>query len=247
MNRDFKLSISKPCSEKFSDFHPTEKGGYCDSCQKEVIDFTRKSDREIIQLLENSESSTCGYLRKSQLKTYSTSSVSNFRQNVSYFGARITSFFLLSILSISKSQAQEKETSPTIQIHLDKKINYLDSTSQTIVSEHEVSGILVDAHTGEPLPFANIMLKGSDIGTMTDIDGKFKFPQPLKVGDALVFAYIGYRPVQFNITEGTSPILNIVMKLDGSGIEMEFMGEVVLDQVYESKPSLWQKLKVKFK
>ena len=48
MQSSFKLSIQNPCAEKFEDFRPTPAGGFCQSCQKEVIDFTKMTDQELI-------------------------------------------------------------------------------------------------------------------------------------------------------------------------------------------------------
>jgi hypothetical protein len=244
MKRSVKLSISKPCSEKFSNFYPTEIGGYCDSCKKEVIDFTQMSERDILKHLDNELGKTCGYFRNVQIKTYSTPVTSDFKQKVNYLGTRIASFILLSFLSISKSQAQEIEQSPTMQVHLDKN-SLQDHDSILINGEYEVTGILVDKNTNEPLPFANVMLKDSGTTTMTDMDGRFKFPHPLKTGDKLVFAYVGYRPVQVEITTNALSTLYIKIELDDT--EMTIMGEVMVDQVYASKSSIWQKLKMKFK
>ncbi|WP_417201386.1 MG2 domain-containing protein [Bizionia sp.] len=52
-----------------------------------------------------------------------------------------------------------------------------------------VTGIVVDKN-GEPLPNANISIKGSMAGTETNFDGNFSLSA--KKGDVLVFSYIGY-------------------------------------------------------
>ena len=48
MKQNFSISIKSPCQENFESFEPTQKGGFCDSCQKEVIDFTKMSSQEIL-------------------------------------------------------------------------------------------------------------------------------------------------------------------------------------------------------
>ncbi len=37
-----------------------------------------------------------------------------------------------------------------------------------------VSGAVSDAQSGEPIPGATILIKGTDTGTTTDLDGKFR-------------------------------------------------------------------------
>lgn len=46
---------------------PTEKGRFCTICTKEVVDFTRKTEKDILQHLEQAEGKTCGVFLPSQL------------------------------------------------------------------------------------------------------------------------------------------------------------------------------------
>ncbi len=55
----------------------------------------------------------------------------------------------------------------------------------------EVSGIVRDAETGEPIPYANVLIKGKTVGTTTDFDGKFSLSVP-QGSKSLVVTYIGY-------------------------------------------------------
>ncbi len=54
-----------------------------------------------------------------------------------------------------------------------------------------INGIVTDASTGDPVPFANVAVKGTLSGATTDFDGKFKilFTPP---ADSLAITYIGY-------------------------------------------------------
>ncbi|GJM33774.1 MAG: outer membrane protein [Saprospiraceae bacterium] len=56
-----------------------------------------------------------------------------------------------------------------------------------------ISGIVIDAVTKEPLPFANIKGEGTTDGTNTEADGIFKFQT---TADVLVVSYLGYRTAQ---------------------------------------------------
>jgi len=47
MKKQIQLSIPTPCHEDWDKMNPVEKGRFCDSCQKKVIDFSNMSDREI--------------------------------------------------------------------------------------------------------------------------------------------------------------------------------------------------------
>jgi iron complex outermembrane receptor protein len=57
------------------------------------------------------------------------------------------------------------------------------------VQAQQVSGTVKDAATGEPLPGASVVVKGTSTGTSTTFDGEFSIPA--NNGDVLVFlAYI---------------------------------------------------------
>lgn len=62
------LSVHSPCHEKWSDMTATTAGAFCQSCSKEVVDFSRMSDREVIAYLSTHQLS-CGRFRKDQLDT----------------------------------------------------------------------------------------------------------------------------------------------------------------------------------
>ena len=58
----------------------------------------------------------------------------------------------------------------------------------------ELNGVVLDKETNLPLPFANIALKGTSIGTVSNKIGEFKFKVPSGLIDKnLVFSYLGYK------------------------------------------------------
>ncbi|WP_417356217.1 hypothetical protein [Flavobacterium sp.] len=66
MRNPVQITIPQPCHEKWTEMTPTNKGRFCASCQKKVIDFTKVSDREIAQALKTNDK-VCGRLYPSQL------------------------------------------------------------------------------------------------------------------------------------------------------------------------------------
>lgn len=45
--KNFQIAVPKPCHENWESFTKTSKGGFCASCNKEVIDFTSWSDERL--------------------------------------------------------------------------------------------------------------------------------------------------------------------------------------------------------
>lgn len=69
MKNLYSISIPKPCHEDWSKMSPNEKGRFCQSCSKSVIDFTAMPKEAIENYLAlNSNKKVCGRFRVSQLE-----------------------------------------------------------------------------------------------------------------------------------------------------------------------------------
>ena len=60
------VSIPKPCHENWDQMSPTQNGKHCQSCAKNVIDFTSFTQEEIDQFLKNNPHA-CGRFYKHQI------------------------------------------------------------------------------------------------------------------------------------------------------------------------------------
>jgi hypothetical protein len=239
MNPKINIAIKKPCSENFNDFQYTGMGGYCASCQKEVTDFRRMTDQEIQNYFKIQKKKTCGYFLESQLKTYSCANDNKRKQNFTPFGVGMLSFSLLSLLTFNNSLAQKN--SKTIESYTVQKENSdtKESDSTTSTQDNIISGIVIDEHK-QPLPGATISLKGANITTSTDFDGKFTIHTPLDKENVFVISYIGYVTNEVKTAENT-------MTISLKPYQGEMMGEVSVNRIYKSKQSFLDKLKNMFK
>ncbi len=79
----------------------------------------------------------------------------------------------------------------------------------------DVSGTVRDG-SGAPIPGVSIVVKGTSMGTLTDIDGKFKLSIP---GDAkiLVFSFVGMKTQE--IAVGGQSQINVALEEETVGIE----------------------------
>lgn len=67
--KNYKISIPNPCTEDWSLMTQTEKGKHCSSCNKVVIDFSNKTDKEIIEiLLQQKGKKVCGNFYNTQIE-----------------------------------------------------------------------------------------------------------------------------------------------------------------------------------
>ena len=84
----------------------------------------------------------------------------------------------------------------------------VDSIAQQIT----INGVVLDSQ-GEPIIGANILVKGTSNGTITDLDGNFQLSAD---ADAiLVFSYIGYQTKELP----AQPLMNVVLNDDSEQLE----------------------------
>lgn len=66
--------------------------------------------------------------------------------------------------------------------------------SSQLQAQSTVTGTVKDAQTQAPLPGASVLLKGTNNGTVTDIDGNYQINA--EPGDTLLISYLGFAPLQ---------------------------------------------------
>ena len=83
-----------------------------------------------------------------------------------------------------------------------------------------VTGRVTDAKTGEPLPGVNVMVKGTAVGTITNLEGSYSI-QVDEPGSILVFSYVGYETRE--VVVGGQNVINITLSESS-----ELLEEVVI-------------------
>ncbi len=95
-----------------------------------------------------------------------------------------------------------------------------------------LKGIVIDATTGEPMPFAQIRFPSNlNVGTVSDSDGKFEVNVPR--GEYYATAsYVGYQPMQLQIT---APYLKFFLQADQLDLDEVMVTDK--NQVYTASAS----------
>lgn len=88
------------------------------------------------------------------------------------------------------------------------------ASNTTNQQSKRVKGTIVDA-TGVPVIGANVMVKGTTNGTITDMDGNFSLEAP--VGATLVVSYVGYSNQEIKV--GNQKNLSIALKEDAEALD----------------------------
>ncbi len=79
-----------------------------------------------------------------------------------------------------------------------------------VANAANISGKVTDSETKESIPGANIVIKNTLTGTITDLDGNYSIEA--QKGDTLVFSYLGY--VTQNVAVGNETVINVELVSD---------------------------------
>ncbi|RZJ26140.1 MAG: hypothetical protein EOO48_13100, partial [Flavobacterium sp.] len=188
----------------------TEKGKFCGSCQKIVLDFTNLSDQQALEKL-SSGGKLCGRFTSAQLNR----ELSVKKEKPSAWLAIVTGA-LLFLGNNDVVEAQEKpQTVDTGKTLVDVEPKASDSNGTSSI----VSGAVSD-ETGT-LPGANISNTSTGDTTQTDIDGNFSIAA--RLNDTLVFSYVGLIEERYVVKD--SPQVKIILKMSGS-----LVGEIIISR-----------------
>lgn len=196
MSKKVNISIPKPCHENWEAMTPEEKGRFCSVCSKTVIDFTKASDKEIIEHL-NKDKNACGRFVSSQLNR----DLIITKEKSSYW--IIATATLFSFLGIGSQSAYSQVKQDTIQT--DKK-NLNQDSIKTEKNPFTITGVVSD-DLG-PIASVNVIVKGTTIGTTTDFDGNFTIEA--NEGDVLTFINT-YHKTYETIVKSKKKFINVVM------------------------------------
>jgi TonB-linked SusC/RagA family outer membrane protein len=86
-------------------------------------------------------------------------------------------------------------------------IVFLFSLTQIFAQDRTITGSVVD-ETGATMPGATVSLKGTQKGTVTDINGKYSITVP-ESGSILVISYVGYAPKEVPVGESNTIDVNL--------------------------------------
>ncbi|ANH80779.1 hypothetical protein A8C56_07115 [Niabella ginsenosidivorans] len=109
-----KISIPKPCHEHWDQMTPNEKGRFCGTCCKTVIDFTGMTPVEIVTFLtEQASKKICGRFTDQQLTTEYDADLQTATMHIVQSGwpvlKKMTAVFIL-IFALSQQMKAQHST-----------------------------------------------------------------------------------------------------------------------------------------
>lgn len=107
-------------------------------------------------------------------------------------------------------------------------ISFLFFGIVTAFAQTKVSGYVFDEYN-EPIPFANVLFKGSTEGTITNEDGKF-YLESDETWETLIVSFLGFEVIEMPLTKIVNYDLKFTLKEEASSL-----GEVVIITGKQSK------------
>ncbi len=238
-----KINIPIPCHENWENMTSQDKGRFCGSCQKVVIDFTKMSNDEIIDYFKKQETqkSTCGRFYDVQLRQINQETNSQditkdfflkkFLQKTAFWASTFLFFWgNAPQKAFAQTENLQKIQNPNVVTENElrgieeqwKNAEKIEKKQQN--GEFLLKGIVLDELTREPLIQATIMVKGTNQGTVTDSLGRFTL-ENIQETDTLIFNYIGYKMMEKSIKEmyknNTTNFILIPEEIWGGDITIE--------------------------
>lgn len=219
--RSTSIHIPQPCTESWAAMTPASLGRHCAACQKTVVDFTQKTDAEILAYLTQTTGRTCGRFRATQLGHPLQPVAAEPNGWRTWLGTVLAAGSLGLLAPKAAGQTAIRGTAGPLPAAA--------ATSDPAAVGRPVAEPAAALHpkgprtlTGtvrgealEPLPGVTVLLKGTLLGTNTNVDGTFTLTIP---GDAptaqLVFSYIGYSSVEQTVALANRDPLVVVLADD---------------------------------
>ena len=219
------ISTPQPCTQNWADMVMAEQGRFCQNCQKTVIDFTRLSNEQILNVL-SSAGKVCGRFEDTQLKQLNA--ITAIETPVERFswkklGLAATFIGLVPFMKVEAKIKPPVEHQPI----LSKKL--MISPADTIKQFRTITGSVKDT-LGEALSGVTIKISGTQFNTTSDINGNFRLSIPVSTGLVARVSYIGFLNADFKIDQHVDNYLFVLR------VAQSTMGEVIIVPVKKSKP-----------
>lgn len=199
------LTLNKPCDEKWENMTPNERGSFCDSCSKNVIDFTRLSQLEISEIMKKSDGNICARVTSTQLRTplfNLEDEKKSFRFPYSKVAAGLMLASSLTVGQPVNAHTHEVKTEFVATNKIDLKTEskneegILDNSESSDVTVFE--GKVVSEEDGKPIENAKITLFtiGRIVSTHSSKDGTFSLKIPNNLIDNNNVIRVSYNAVK---------------------------------------------------
>ncbi|WP_158638383.1 carboxypeptidase-like regulatory domain-containing protein [Panacibacter ginsenosidivorans] len=249
--------IPTPCHENWENMTPEGKGRFCDSCSKQVVDFSLMSDQQVLNYFKNASGKTCGRFANDQLQRPMVE-VAEQKKKVWWVAAVMPLLMLFGRVNAQKKIGKVKLGTP-VKVIPDNRPEIMEKVSPEIIPVYDtiaepvkamgdtilsyttneliIKGTLTDMEKGDVLPYASIVVKNSKIGTASDMNGNFSLKMKNNgVLPVLILAYVGYETKEIDLNKYNGEIVTtyengtqqVSIKSEMTRMQTALTGDVVV-------------------
>ncbi|MDR0195309.1 MAG: carboxypeptidase-like regulatory domain-containing protein [Myroides sp.] len=216
----YRIEIPEPCHEDWNLMTPQDKGRHCAVCDKVVVDFSKASKKDIIAIIKK-EGKICGRIPRQYIGL--NLEEEKIRKSFGLNGMVATMVNLLALTTISTAVAQEKPKVESVCQDTKTSTSLLTLVQSTTKNENTrvIKGKTYEG--GLELPGVTIMIKGTDIGTQSNLQGEYELVVPEKYNTkrlTIVASFIGLSDVKVKVGKSKD---NVDFHLETSG---EVLGDI---------------------
>ncbi len=134
MKRPLLIQIKNPCNENWDEMTLAEQGKFCSNCQKTVIDFSEKTDAELVEYF-NTHSSFCGRFKQTQIDRY-IEEPRPVLKRLFHFYSKVAALFFTAF-SFKSFQVSAQTNQPTIE-------NFVQNAEEIHPGKITIEGTITD-------------------------------------------------------------------------------------------------------
>ncbi|MDH7462042.1 carboxypeptidase-like regulatory domain-containing protein [Chitinophagaceae bacterium 26-R-25] len=197
------LHIADPCHEDWNKMSTTDQGRFCQSCSKQVVDFSLLSDKQILEYFSKQKGNTCGRFRDDQLDRPLDNQQAKVKVSLWKWFVTVGFGFWFSNKAVSQTgKPQMKTESKTQTLDAAQDVEYVGMVASRVEKEQvdqkthkslHIKGTVVN-NANEPLAGASISLNGKAYKVSAN-DGTFSINAKVPISKdsvELSFSSIGY-------------------------------------------------------
>ena len=163
------LSIAAPCDKNWGNMQPDEQGRFCNSCKKNVIDFTVMDNKEMYNTILKNDANICGRFNQAQLDVAIPYQAEKKQRWHKYF----FSFLVPAFLFAKQAVAQKKIGKVKATTAVCKSVTMGMVLRETVQKHFKFSGVVIDSASKKMISNASVQIKGRIEGVITDSAGNF--------------------------------------------------------------------------
>lgn len=202
------ITLPQPCHELWANMNTVEKGRFCLSCNKTVVDFTTMTNQQIIDHLLAAAGNVCGRIGEPQLTMLNNQLATPAQPRQGIWKRLMLTATMLASLSYVKGQpAPAKPVTEQTPGHR----TMLGSVTTLTLEELTAVPLIgrVTDEQGEPL--AQVIVVAGKHSVATDNNGNFRLQMPASL-KYFELRYIGFETATVKINKKPGKLYHIKMK-----------------------------------